>query len=447
VSGERIDRPTGTISVDFQGLNQAELAVISFRNAKGGQPPSGQTIIDASVHPRPRPGELQEYLPKIWKGRRLPLGERYYYPNPLGDYVKEAYGSGGPPGSDPDLVSRHLFDEAGISQAILLPLTLGLLPDIDLQAAVCSASNAWLAETWLGQYNAKGRYKGTIRVTPTHPDAAVAEIEKWADHPGFVQVGVPLQSMQLYGNRVFLPIWEAAARHNLPIVIHADAETGVEFAPTTAGYLRHYLGFVAYQPITFINHLTSFMANGVLDHLPSLRVVFADGGYDMCAPFIWRLDKDYRPMRGDMPWMKKLPSSYIKNQVRFVAHSLEGPEDPGILQEWLNISEAEHVLIFGSNYPYWNVLHPGAAFTGSIQHSATESWQVLQPNSMGFPLVSRTYKVAQRRFRNDTASGPRICVCPCRTCSGSRKGRRLRHSRQSAQRHGDSSPSARAVAK
>jgi predicted TIM-barrel fold metal-dependent hydrolase len=84
----------------------------------------------------------------------------------------------------------------------------------------------------------------------------------------------------------------------------------------------------------------------------------------MCAPFIWRLDKDYRPMRGDMPWMKRLPSDYIAQHVRFVAHALEGPEDPDTTQEWLKISDGSRIVMYGSNYPQWNTLHPGEAFAG-----------------------------------------------------------------------------------
>ncbi len=351
-------------SVDFQGVPPSSLAAKSLRDAVGVQRAPGVPVVDCSVHPRPRPGELQEYLPKVWRGRRLPQGERYYYPNPVGDYVKESYGDAGPPGSDPELAARHLFDEAGVERAILIPLTLGLLPDADLVAAICSATNAWLAETWLGKHNHDGRYLGTIRIAPNHPEAAVAEIEQWADHPGFVQVGAPMQSMQLYGNPVFLPVWEAAARRGLPVVFHPDAETGVELPPTPAGYLRHFLGFAAYQPVNFINHLTSLMVGGVLDHLPDLRLVFADGGYDLCAPLLWRLDKDYRPMRPEMPWMKRLPTSYLPDQVRFVAHSLEGPEDDDVLREWLGMTAAESVLMFGSNYPSWDFFHPGAAFAG-----------------------------------------------------------------------------------
>jgi predicted TIM-barrel fold metal-dependent hydrolase len=171
-----------------------------------------------------------------------------------------------------------------------------------------------------------------------------------------------MQSMQLYGHPAYLPVWRAAAEHGLPVAFHPDAETGVELAPTPAGYLRHFLGFAAYQPITFISHLTSMMVGGVLDSLPELRLVFADGGYDVCAPLLWRLDKDYRPMRGDMPWMKHPPSHYLATQVRFVAQRMEGPEDAAILPEWLDMTAGESTLMYGSNYPQWDFFQPPAAF-------------------------------------------------------------------------------------
>lgn len=358
-------REDGTVSVDFQGISLAAVATKTIAGAAAGHARVPGPVIDAAVHPRPAMGELKPYLPALWRDRRMPFGERYYYPNPVGDYLKDSFPEHGPPGSDPGLMSRHLFEDMGADTAILLPLTLGLLPDLDLRASICAATNQWLADKWLTLHNPHGRYKGSIRVSPADPATAVAEIEKWAGHPHFVQVAVPMQSNQLYGDRLFFPVWEAAAHHNLPVAFHTDAETGVEAAPAPGGFFRHFLAYSVYQPTTFFNHLINMMAAGVLDRLPGLKLVFADGGWDMCAPFMWRLDKDYRPMRGDMPWMKRLPSDYIADHVRFVAHSLEGPEDADEMQEWLEISGASQTLMFGSNYPGWNLLHPNAAFAGA----------------------------------------------------------------------------------
>lgn len=335
-------------------------ATVTLADARrGGVPPQGP-VIDASVHVRPRDvGELRPHLPPVWRTRRLPAGDGYYYPNPAGSHLRDAYGGSGPPGSDPDLLHRHVVVDGGADVVVLHPLTLGLLPDVDLLVAICAATNAWLAETWLTEHNRHGHYRGTLRVAPADPAAAVAEIERWADHPGFVAVGVPAQSLQPYGKRPFWPVWEAAAAHGLPVVVHADAETGVELAPTPAGYLHTHFGHAALAPMRFVDHLASLMTEGVLDHLPSLRVVFADGGFDLLAPMIWRMDKDFRAMRADMPWMTRLPSAYLEGQVRFVTHRMDGPDAPDVAAEWSGIAGAERLLVYGSNYPEWDYLPPG----------------------------------------------------------------------------------------
>lgn len=345
---------------ELTGDDPARLATVSLEAAsRGGRPPPCP-VVDASVHVRPRsPAEFRAHLPPLWRTRRLPTGDGYYHPNPAGNHLRESHPGTGPPGSDPDLLHRHLIDDGGADHVVLHPLTLGLLPDTDLLAAICSATNAWLAETWLGDHHADGRYSGTIRVAPGDPAAAVAEIERWAPHPGFVQVGVPMQSLQPYGKRPFWTVWEAAAAHGLPVVVHADTETGVELAPTPAGYLHSHFGHAAIAPFRFVDHLTSLMTEGVLDHLPGLRVVFADGGFDLLGPMMWRLDKDYRAMRVDMPWMTRLPSEYLAEHVRFVAHRMDGPDDPRIAEEWRGMVDTADLLIYGSNYPGWDFLPPG----------------------------------------------------------------------------------------
>jgi predicted TIM-barrel fold metal-dependent hydrolase len=56
---------------------------------------------------------------------------------------------------------------------------------------------------------------------------------------------------------------------------------------------------------------------------------------------------------------------YIAQHVRFVAHGLEGPEDPAEMEQWLRVSDGGRLLMYGSNYPQWNFLRPGLTFAGS----------------------------------------------------------------------------------
>lgn len=328
---------------------------------------SPPAVVDAACHPAPRDdAHLRSYMPQPWRERFFPPAERYWYPAPDPEQREEAVGSaGGAPGSDPELLARQLLDEAGVDVAILLPLTRGLLPDLDLGAAVCAATNAWLAEEWLDAPAARGRFRGSIRVDPSDPPRAVAEIERWARHPRMVQVAVPLQSLQPYGQRRFAPVWEAAARHDLPVAVHADGGGGVELWPTCAGYPTHYVEYAAQLPLTFAIHLFSLVAEGMLERVENLRFVFADGGLDMLAPLLWRFEKDWRPARHETPWVTRRPSDYVAERVRFCASALEGPTTAADVPRWLAASDAATLQLFASDHPARDRLDAATALAGA----------------------------------------------------------------------------------
>ena len=322
-------------------------------------------IVDCLAHPSVRhKDELREYMPEPWRSRPFPGPDRYFYPAPMGDFCNDARDAGGLPGSDPELLDRRLFAEMGVDCAVLMPLTRGLLADQDLASAICTATNDWMGATWLGKANSHGRFYGSIRVNPGDPEHAVREIERWAGHPSVVQVAVPMQAHRPYGQRVYSPIWEAAARHRLPVAVHADGGAGVDFWPSAAGYYSTFIEYRALYPTNFAYHLASLIAEGVFDRLEELTFVFADGAHHMLAPLIWRMDKDWRPTRRETPWTKRLPSTYVRAQVRFCADRFEMSEDTRGLDDWLEITDAKETLMFASNYPYWDYFHPRDAFQG-----------------------------------------------------------------------------------
>jgi predicted TIM-barrel fold metal-dependent hydrolase len=274
--------------------------------------------------------------------------------------VPEAVTGAGIPGSDPALVAQQLLERQGVGMAVLVPGMRGLLPNVDLDAELCTATNRWLKETWLGD----PRYRGTIRVAAGDPRLATREIERWAGDEAFVQVAVPMQSHQPYGQRRYLPIWEAAAEAGLPVAIHIDGGASIDFHPTPAGYVRYAVEYATLYPLNFAFHLASFVAEGVFDRLPGLKIVFTDGGFDLLAPIVWRLDKDWRPTREDFPWTTSLPSDYLREHVRFCSNGLEGPLDGEGWEDWLNLGDAADLLLFASNYPQRDYDPPGQAFAG-----------------------------------------------------------------------------------
>ena len=311
-------------------------------------------VIDCLVHPQVvEKDELRRYMDEPWNERSFPPPDRYFYPVPDGQYLKEAITGAALPGSDPSQVLARM-DEAGIDVSILLPLTRGLLPDLDLGSAICTGTNRWLAETWLGTWNSNGRFKGSIRVNPADTVGAVREIETWASHPHMVQVAVPMQAHHPYGQRMYHDVWQAAARHGLPIAVAADGGCGVDLFPTAVGYARHYVEYSTLYPLNFAFHLASLIAEGVFARIPQFRVVFTDGGADLAMPIMWRLDKDWRATKPETPWVEDLPSRYLKRHVRFVTRRLEGPASHQDQEMVARVGDYQDLLIYGSRYPNWD---------------------------------------------------------------------------------------------
>jgi uncharacterized protein len=319
-------------------------------------------IIDAAAHPFPgNQDDIRAYMEEPLAHLRFPGLDGYFYPAPEEEYDAGLAPDGGLPGSDPQLAAQHLLDGPGAHAAVLLPLTRGLLPDLDMASEVCAGTNAWLAEQWLA--HDPRRFFGSIRVNPSDPPRAIQEIERWAGHPQMVQVAVPLQAHQPYGQRRYRPIWECAARHGLPVAVHADALGGNEFWPTSVGYPVHYVEYAAQYPINYIVHLMSLIAEGVFEDLADLVFVFADGGIDMLFPLLWRIDSDWRPLRSVTPWVKRAPVDYLRDHVRFCSQALEGPTSGAERAPWLESVDAEHLLMYSSNYPSTTSQTP-AAFAG-----------------------------------------------------------------------------------
>jgi predicted TIM-barrel fold metal-dependent hydrolase len=315
---------------------------------------SSETLrVDAAVQPAvPDDTVLRSYMAEPFRSRMFPALERWFYPAPRPEHRLDAEPRpGANPGSDPELLIRHVLDDGGADLAVLVPQTRGLLPDIDLASEVCAATNRWLAEQWLEHPGAAGRLLGTIRVNPQDPGEAVREIERWANHPQMVQVAVTMQSHAPYGQRRFHPIWDAAQQHGLPVAILNDQANATELKPTYAGYPSHFVEYAAQVPLNYIYHLLSLLVEGVFDRFEDLVVVFGDGGLDFAVPLLWRFDKDWRPSRIDLPWIETRPMKRLGTNLRFCLSGFEGPPSAELTRRWLDIEHGGASLMWSSNYP------------------------------------------------------------------------------------------------
>jgi predicted TIM-barrel fold metal-dependent hydrolase len=104
---------------------------------------------------------------------------------------------------------------------------------------------------------------------------------------------------------------------------------------------------------------------GVFDRLPKLRFIIGDGSVDVARVMMWRVDRDWRQGRVEIPWVEKLPSSYMADHVRFVSQAEDGTNDGfEVHAEQVRIADAENLVMYGSHYPYWDNRLPDDVLPG-----------------------------------------------------------------------------------
>jgi uncharacterized protein len=324
-------------------------------------------LIDASVHIFFRSNaDFRGFMREPFRSRGIPDVAMDWWGRPGGEYAEAAADTGEDhPASDPDATGRQLFGRRGVDVAVLHPMTRGVLPDRHLTSAVLAAHNEMMVSRWLDSGEFADRYRGTIRVNPEDISGALREIDRWQDHPRVVQLGVPMQTRELYGKPQFWPLWDAAAEAGLPVAVHLETGTGIGLPPTPSGQPRTYEQYLGFSALNYLYHLMNMIAEGVFERTPKLRVVWADGAADLLTPFIWRMDTFGRPHLEQTPWAPRMPSDYLPGHVYFVQGSLDGPGDVDFAGEWLSFTGKENMLMFGSSYPHWQ-LNEATALAGSL---------------------------------------------------------------------------------
>lgn len=312
-------------------------------------------VIDCAVHPVYADDHFAEAIGPPWNFRKIPRLTGNTFGAPFdqvvlpGEEVTTAAG-----------LAAHVFANAEVARAILAPTTRGYYPNPQQADAVAKAANQLVHDEWL---DADDRYLGSIRVAVNDAAVAVREIERWADDERFVQIVVPARVIGTYGEQRFFPIWQAAAELGLVIFVHDELGTLAEAPPTQVGYPSFYAEAHAVRPSAGIIHLTSFIASGVVERLPELRVVFGDVSVHGARSLLLRTDKDWRSDRLEVPWVTADPTTYMERFARFVVQ----PEDE-ISPHSATTTDAigadtSELVVYGSRLPYWDSVSPDHTFT------------------------------------------------------------------------------------
>jgi predicted TIM-barrel fold metal-dependent hydrolase len=344
------DPPTDTAPIDTARTDTAPIDTAPIDCA-----PIDCAPIDCDVHPEvPGIAALLPYFDAMWRDIVVRRGiedmrsPSYPVNGPL-TVRRDWRGAAGQGATDPARLAREALAPFGTGTAILNCLYGVQLPfSEDMGAAFARAVNDWLAREWLDR---DSRLRASIVVPSQSAALAVEEIERLAPDRRFVQVLMLAAGDQPLGKRAYWPIYAAAERHRLPIGVHAGS--AYRHPPSPVGWPSYHAEDYVDQSAAFQGALTSLIAEGVLARFPGLTVVLLESGWTWLPAHLWRLDKFWRGMRAEVPWVDRPPSHIVRERVRFTLHPVDAPPDPAVLARLLEHVGSDDMLLFSTDYPHW----------------------------------------------------------------------------------------------
>ena len=342
-------------------------------------------IIDCDIHPYPKAGAINQYLPERWR-KHLgeygkfncgPYADRGTYPrfSPNTSRRDSWPPSGGPPGSDVAFLREQLLDPYNIAFGVLEPLLGGNTSrNQDEAAALCSAMNEWQACEFV---DPEPRLRASILVPQDDPAASVKEIEKRAGDWRFAQIQLGSKTSEPLGRRRYWPIFAAAQANNLSIGLHIGGTQNS--APSAGGWPQFYIEDHHVLVHSMQNQAASLILEGVFEAFPELESVPDRGRLRLGAELAWRLDAHWAKMRDEVPQVKRPPSEYMRTNLWFATQPVEEPEHPDDLRqvfEWIGWDR----MVYSSDYPHWDFDDPHQAF--GFQMTEQEKRMLFRDNAL-----------------------------------------------------------------
>jgi predicted TIM-barrel fold metal-dependent hydrolase len=258
--------------------------------------------------------------------------------------------------------AAHVADMTrdGVDAAVIFP-TIGLsaysLPSDDFALALIRTYNDWLYSDFVAAD--PRRLVGLALLPVNHGvETAVAELKRCVamGARGFFIPAFPTTS---YIDRVYDPLWAAAAEAGTPLCLHrsnggTDPSGASEFQYKTPGVnvagtvIRFFTGV---QPLTY------FIFTGTFDRHPDLKIMAAEVNFGWIPYWKFQMDQCFEQQKGwaQFPFSRK-PSEYVGENV-FVS-VLDDEVGFDLVRTDPSLAD---VALFSIDYPHSVCLWPGSA--------------------------------------------------------------------------------------
>jgi uncharacterized protein len=319
-------------------------------------------VIDTDFHFTPKWETLRLYLKEPFKSRlwHFPVGSLEYNPEPANEKPGVGQDTHGSAATAADVLS--VLDQFGIDTVIMNPgyTRPQAIFNEPVIAAIASAHNDYLVKE---VFPASDRIKASLMICHRDPQMGAAEIRRVGHHKQFVGVFTSFSGLfESIGTAKHDPILDAMQDYGLVLTAHSEGWFP-HFTPLWTG-ARTWIELFGNAPAgNCMAHLAAMIVQGMFDKYPSQKVIFQEGGYWWLPDFMLRLDDFYMSSGGDIAlterklaagerWLKKLPSQYVLDHVRFSTQPITIPKNRKHFAWLLELCHAQDLFCFSSDWPH-----------------------------------------------------------------------------------------------
>ena len=258
---------------------------------------------------------------------------------------------------DVSLVQKSM-EMMGIDYTILFPtpmLNLGLHPQPEVEAALARGYARWMTQRVLKE---DPRILTMLYLPFNTPEASLALVEEFADAPGVVGFMVTSVRYKPVHDNAYIPLYAMLEEKGIPLAFHGAHNWYERSMEQLNRFISaHAIGFPLYNMI----HLMNLVVNGIPERFPGVKFLWMEGGLAWIPFLMQRLDSEYMMRTSEAPLLTKKPSDYMRDMY-FSSQPIEIPAKMEFMQTTFDMIDAEHRLLFSSDYPHWDFDLPSVIY-------------------------------------------------------------------------------------
>jgi predicted TIM-barrel fold metal-dependent hydrolase len=289
------------------------------------------------------------------------------------------------------------MDAMGVDYTCLFPgnmLSLGLHPQIEIEAALAEAYNRWLCERILAH---EKRLVSMLYLPFNDPEASYRIVTEFADKPGVVGFLVTSVRYNSVHDNAYMRLYSALEERGKPLAFHAAYNWDSRYMEQMNRFISvHALGFPYYNML----HMTNWIINGLPERFPKLKLMWIEGGVAWISFLMQRLDNEYMMRSSEAPLLKRLPSDYMR-EMYYATQPMELVRNRKLMVASLEAIDADTQLCFSTDYPHWDFDLPSTVYDLPFLSSQAKR-NILGRNA------AQLFGIDARPWKKDAASGKMV---------------------------------------